>query len=96
MEVAGCPATRRRKENRGQKVGRLGEERVVVRLASSRQLEFLDLEREIENFAMQWMDEMVNAVAPGRWGLHAGLGEQLALIETRATALRKKAFEAFE
>jgi len=30
-----------------------------------------------------------------RWGKHAGLGEELALIEGKAAALRQKAFEAF-
>jgi hypothetical protein len=49
------------------------------------------------------MDEMVNAVVPSRWGLHAGLREQLALIETKAAEietkaaeLSRKAFKAFE
>ncbi len=58
--------------------------------------EFLDLEREIDGFAMQWEDKIVNAGFLVRWGKHAGLSEQFTLIEMKATALRKKAFEAFE
>ena len=46
---------------------------------------------------------MVNAAVPSRWGLHTGLREQLALIETmaaeietKAAELSRKAFKAFE
>jgi hypothetical protein len=57
--------------------------------------DFLDLEREIDSFAMQLRVETVNATVPRREGLHAHLDEQLALIETMATALREKAVERF-
>jgi hypothetical protein len=57
--------------------------------------EFLDLEREIDGFAMQWEDKIVNAGVLVRWGKHAGLGEQLALIERKAAELRQKAFVRF-
>ena len=57
--------------------------------------EFLDLEREIDSFASQWEEGVVQGVLI-RKGKHAGLGEQLALIETKAAELRKKAFEALE
>ncbi len=59
--------------------------------------DFLDLEREIDSFASQ----SANFASPAsievriRKGFHAGLGEQLALVETKAAELRKKAFEAF-
>jgi len=56
---------------------------------------FLDLEREIDSFAMQWKDELINATVPRREGMHAGLGDQLARIEKAATALREKAVERF-
>jgi hypothetical protein len=64
-----------------------------VRRGGDLTCDFLDLEREIDSFAMQWRVEMVNAVAPRREGLHAGLGDQLALIETKAAELRQKAAE---
>jgi hypothetical protein len=51
--------------------------------------EFLDLEREIDSFALQYEDRAM------RVGKHAGLDEQLALIETKAAALREKAVERF-
>ena len=57
--------------------------------------EFLDLEREIDSFAMQWVDIIVNAGVPIRMGNFSGLGEQLAVIETKATELREKAVERF-
>ena len=63
-----------------------------VRQGGSLTGEFLDLEREIDSFAMQWVDTIVNAGVLSRGGKHAGLGEQLALIETKARALRVKAF----
>jgi hypothetical protein len=47
--------------------------------------EFLDLEREIDSFTAKYKDLQ----------RHAGLREQLALIETKADALREKAFERF-
>jgi len=59
-----------------------------VRQGGSLTGEFLDLEREIE-----WVDTIVNAGVLSRGGKHAGLGEQLALIETKARALRVKALE---
>ncbi len=55
--------------------------------------EFLDLEREIDSFAMQGEDKVINAGFLVRWGKHAGLREQFALIEAKATALRLKAAE---
>jgi hypothetical protein len=64
-----------------------------VRRGGSLTCEFLDLEREIDSFAMQWVDSIVNAGVLSRGGKHAGLGEQLALIETKAAALREKAVE---
>jgi hypothetical protein len=53
--------------------------------------EFLDLEREIDSFAPQWEDHLSSASVMIRWGKHAGLGEQLASIEAKATALHDKA-----
>jgi hypothetical protein len=58
--------------------------------------EFLSLEREIDSFAMQSDDIVVNTAVPIRMGKHAGLGEQLDRIETMATALREKAVERFQ
>ena len=55
--------------------------------------EFLDLEREIENLAMQWVDIKTTEGAVIRHGMHARLGEQLDVIENKATELRKKAAE---
>jgi hypothetical protein len=68
-----------------------------VRLGSPLIGEFLDLEREIDSFASQWEDTgAFNLAQPPaiRVGKHAGLGEQLALIEAKAVGLRKKAFQA--
>jgi hypothetical protein len=56
--------------------------------------QFLDLEREIDSFASQSGDyptPTVNVLV--RKGTHAGLGDQLNLIEAKATALRMKAAE---
>jgi hypothetical protein len=54
--------------------------------------EFLELEREIDSFALQCEDgTTVMQTVTIRKGRHAGLDEQLALIETKATALRQKA-----
>jgi hypothetical protein len=66
-----------------------------VRRGGSLTGEFLDLEREIDGFAMQWEDKLVIAGVLVRWGKHAGLGDELARIETKADALREKAFERF-
>jgi hypothetical protein len=55
--------------------------------------EFLDLEGEIDNFALQFENRITNASVIIRMGKHAGLGEQLALIEKKATALREGAFD---
>jgi hypothetical protein len=56
--------------------------------------EFLDLEREIDSFASQCEDTLSPTHGMMiREGKHAGLGEQLALIETKARALRIKALE---
>ena len=56
--------------------------------------EFLDLEREIDSFASQCEDLPHRRRQPAiRMGKHAGLGEQLTLIETKATELRQKAAE---
>jgi hypothetical protein len=55
--------------------------------------EFLDLEREIDSFAAQWKEHPTRDGATVRTGKEAGLGEQLALIETNAAALRDKAVE---
>ena len=57
--------------------------------------EFLDLEREIDSFASQSGDYPSATVSEKiRKGTHAALGEQLALIEKKATQLRQKADEA--
>ena len=55
--------------------------------------EFLDLEGEIDNFALQAGTYAFSAAVaiPVRKGMHAGLNEQLTLIETIATELRQKA-----
>ena len=55
--------------------------------------EFLGLEREIENFAMQWVDIKTAEGAVIRHGWHAGLGDQLTVIENKANELRQKAAE---
>jgi len=57
--------------------------------------DFLDLEREIDSFALQSEDRLTNSGVLIRYGKLAGLNDQLALIETKAEALRQKAFEAF-
>ena len=67
-----------------------------VRRGSTLTGEFLDLEREIDNFALQY--EYYPSKTMGvliRLGKHAGLNEQLASIERKADALREKAFERF-
>jgi len=54
--------------------------------------DFLDLEREIDSFAGRYADRLSpSAHVIIRLGQHAGLVEQLTLIEGKATALREKA-----
>ena len=57
--------------------------------------EFLDLEREIDSFALQCENRYhrPRSSLTIRMGKHAGLGDQLALIETKAAVLRQKAIE---
>jgi hypothetical protein len=65
-----------------------------VRQGGSLTGEFLDLEREIDSFASQCEDTLSPTHGMMiREGKHAGLGEQLALIEAKARALRVKALE---
>jgi hypothetical protein len=53
--------------------------------------EFLYLEGEIDNFASQWTMVMTPLMQqPIKTGKHAGLGEQLDVIEAKAFALREK------
>ena len=66
---------------------------VCVRRGGSLTGDFLDLEREIDSFAWQWVDLPAYTQVLVRYGMHAGLGDQLALIETKAAALREKAAE---
>jgi hypothetical protein len=67
-----------------------------VRLGGPLTSDFLDLEREIDSFAMQSDDMIANTAVPIRMGKHAGLGEQLDRTETMAAGLRERAVEAFE
>jgi hypothetical protein len=55
--------------------------------------DFLYLEGEIDNFALQYEDQPsgTNSFVMIRKGKHAGLGEQLALIDAKASELRQKA-----
>lgn len=70
---------------------------VCVRQGGPLTGEFLDLERVIDSFGVQYEDRTSPTLdVLIRMGKHAGLGEQLASIETKAAVLRKKAFEAFE
>jgi len=63
-----------------------------VRLGSPLTGEFLYLEGEIDNFALQYEDRTTTTDSVIiRMGKHAGLGEQLKLIEAKATELRDKA-----
>jgi hypothetical protein len=62
-----------------------------VRQRSPLTSEFLYLEGEIANFALQTEDRLSNASVIIRWGKHAGLGDQLASIVAKATELREKA-----
>jgi hypothetical protein len=67
-----------------------------VRRAGDLTGEFLDLEREIDSFASQYEDRpTVTQGVTIRMGKLAGLDEQLASIEKKATVLREKAFERF-
>jgi hypothetical protein len=53
---------------------------------------FIDLECEIDNFALQCGTYALGAVTmPVRKGVNAGLGDQLHVIETMAKELRQKA-----
>jgi hypothetical protein len=54
--------------------------------------EFLELESEIDNFALQW-EAPQNEV---RVGLHAGFRKQLAVIEAKAKHLREEAVAGME
>jgi hypothetical protein len=64
-----------------------------VKMRSPLTGEFLYLEGEIDNFASQWAYQAFSGAATAmvRKGKLAGLGEQLAVIEGKATELRKKA-----
>jgi hypothetical protein len=66
-----------------------------VRQGSPLTGEFLDLEREIDSFALQWQDapSPTGLSITFRMGKCAGLGDQLAVIEAKATKLRQKAAE---
>ena len=54
--------------------------------------DFLDLEREIDSFAMQWEDVVFQGVLRQK-GKHAGLGKQLNEIGEKASALGRKIAE---
>jgi hypothetical protein len=64
-----------------------------VRLGGPLTAEFLDLEREIDSFASRWRDTPYTTGLMRREGGHAGLGDELALIEAKAAALRNRAAE---
>jgi hypothetical protein len=76
--------------------GAFGELRAAcVRQGSPLTGEFLNLEREIDNFALQWEynpPKTEDALIP--LGKHAGMREQLSVIKDKATELGKKAVEA--
>ena len=61
-----------------------------LKLGSPLTSEFLDLERQIDNFASQWRD-VPWAGNMRREGKHVGLTEQLTTIEDKAFALRELA-----
>jgi hypothetical protein len=63
-----------------------------VRQGSPLTGEFLDLEREIDSFASQWETYAFSGASamPVRKGYHAGLSEQLAVIQAKATELKLK------
>jgi hypothetical protein len=69
-----------------------------VRRGGSLTREFLDLEGEIDKFASQVGTYAFSGAAamPVTKGYHAGLSDQLALIETKAAELRDKAVEQFQ
>jgi hypothetical protein len=64
-----------------------------VRQGSPLTGKFPDLECEVDNFALQCGTYALSAAAPipVRKGVHAGLGEQLHVIETMAKELRQNA-----
>jgi hypothetical protein len=53
--------------------------------------DFLYLEGEIDNFALQTEDHLSNASVIIRWGKHVRLGEQLEAIKDQAFTLRERA-----
>ncbi len=67
-----------------------------VRLGGPLTAELLELEREIDSFAGQCEDYSPPQGGTIRMGKHAGLGEQLGQIETKAAALSERAIEALE
>jgi hypothetical protein len=70
-----------------------------VRQGSTLTREFLDLEAQIDNFASQLALDIQLSQAmlqPIRKGKHAGLGEQLTVIEDKAIQLRDKAVAGME
>jgi hypothetical protein len=66
-----------------------------VRQGSPLTGKFLDLEREIDSFASQWGTYAFSGASalPVRKGYHAGLSDQVAVIEAMATKLRDTARE---
>jgi hypothetical protein len=62
-----------------------------VRQRSPLTRELLNLEMEIDNYALQYEDRLTNASVIVRLGKHAGLGKQLAAIEDKAFTLREMA-----
>jgi hypothetical protein len=62
-----------------------------IRQGSGLTSEFLELEREIDNFAQEVEDIVSNSSFIIRMGKHAGLGDQLDSITLKATALRERA-----
>jgi hypothetical protein len=62
-----------------------------VRQRSPLTHDFLYLEGEIDNFALQYEYIISNASVLIRVGKHPGLAEQLSVIEDQATKLREKA-----
>jgi vacuolar-type H+-ATPase subunit H len=62
-----------------------------IRQGSALTGDFLDLEREIDNFASQVVEQARVANETRPVGKHAGVSDQLAVIEDKAAALRKAA-----
>ena len=59
--------------------------------------EFLDLEREIDSFALQWKDvPSPSGLVVIRQGKQGDLGDQLGSIEAKAIQLRDKAVAGME